>query len=133
MLPPPRSVSVLDGTARDRRADLHRGLDLDRAADCLDLLELVLVALVEQTIRKRPVLSSGSGISGRPRISSQPSRSISNGFMRTSEAGNGQLLLCWSIALEIASRFFASARHPWRKLAALHGPFHAPSPVRSRA
>ena len=46
---------------------------------------------------------------GRPRISSQPSRSISNGFIRTSAAGNGQLALCWSIAFEIASRFFASA------------------------
>ncbi len=39
---------------------------------------------------------------------SQPSRSISNGFIRTSAAGKGQLALCWSIALEIASRFFAS-------------------------
>ncbi len=60
-------------------------------------------------MRKRPVPSSGSPTSGRPRISSQPSRSISNGFIRTSEAGNGQLELCWSIAFEIASRFFASA------------------------
>ena len=41
----------------------------------------------EQTIRKRPVPSSGSPTIGRPRISSQPRRSISNGFMRTSEAG----------------------------------------------
>src|SRR5436190_5083784 len=28
--------------------------------------------------------------------------------MRTSAAGQGQVALCWSIALEIASRFFAS-------------------------
>src|SRR6185312_8005283 len=35
-------------------------------------------------------------------------RSTSNGFIRTSAAGKGQLELCWSIALEIASRFFAS-------------------------
>ena len=60
-------------------------------------------------MRKRPVPSSGSGSSGRPRIWSQPSRSISNGFIRTSAAGKGQLALCWSIAFEIASRFFASA------------------------
>ena len=40
---------------------------------------------------------------------SQPRRSTSNGFMRTSDAGNGQFALCWSIALEIASRFLASA------------------------
>ena len=39
---------------------------------------------------------------------SQPRRSTSNGFIRTSAAGNGQLALCWSIAWEIASRFFAS-------------------------
>ena len=52
---------------------------------------------------------SGSPTRGRPLISSQPSRSISNGFIRTSAAGKGQLALCWSIALEIASRFFASA------------------------
>ena len=62
----------------------------------------------EQTMRKRPVPISESGTTGRPRISSQPSRSTSNGFIRTSAAGNGQLRLCWSIALEIASRFFAS-------------------------
>ena len=49
---------------------------------------------------------------GRPRISSQPSRSTSNGFIRTSAAGKGQLALCWSIAFEIASRFFASAPRP---------------------
>ena len=48
------------------------------------------------------------GTTGRPRIVSQPSRSTSNGFIRTSAAGNGQFELCWSIALEIASRFFAS-------------------------
>ncbi len=59
-------------------------------------------------MRKRPVPISASGTTGRPRISSQPSRSTSNGFIRTSAAGNGQLRLCWSIALEIASRFFAS-------------------------
>ena len=34
----------------------------------------------EQMIRKRPVPSSGSPTIGRPRISSQPSRSISNGI-----------------------------------------------------
>ena len=62
----------------------------------------------EQTMRKRPVPISPSGTTGRPRIVSQPSRSTSNGFIRTSAAGNGQLALCWSIALEIASRFFAS-------------------------
>ena len=62
----------------------------------------------EQTIRKRPVPRDGSGTMGRPRISSQPRRSTSNGFIRTSEAGNGQLALCWSIAREIASRFLAS-------------------------
>ncbi len=41
---------------------------------------------------------------------SPPSRGARprNGFIRTSEAGNGQLELCWSIACEIASRFFAS-------------------------
>ena len=45
----------------------------------------------EQTMRKRPVPSSASGSSGRPRMWSQPRRSISNGFIRTSAAGNGQL------------------------------------------
>src|SRR5665811_1794903 len=59
-------------------------------------------------MRKRPVPISESGTTGRPRISSQPSLSTSNGFIRTSAAGNGQLRLCWSIAFEIASRFFAS-------------------------
>ena len=59
-------------------------------------------------MRKRPVPIAESGTTGRPRISSQPSRSTSNGFIRTSAAGKGQLRLCWSIALEIASRFFAS-------------------------
>src|SRR2546423_3981990 len=59
--------------------------------------------------RKRPVLIAGSGTTGSPRICSQPSRSSSNGFIRTSAAGNGQLALCWSIAFEIASRFLASA------------------------
>ena len=51
---------------------------------------------------------SGSPTIGSPRISSQPSRSISKGFIRTSDAGHGQVALCWSIAFEIASRFFAS-------------------------
>ena len=59
-------------------------------------------------MRKRPVPISPSGTTGRPRIVSQPSRSTSNGFIRTSAAGKGQFALCWSIALEIASRFFAS-------------------------
>ena len=59
-------------------------------------------------MRKRPVPISPSGTTGRPRMCSQPSRSTSNGFIRTSAAGNGQFELCWSIALEIASRFFAS-------------------------
>ena len=63
----------------------------------------------EQTILKRPVPTSGSGTTGSPRISSHPRRSASNGFMRTSAAGKGQFVLCWSIALEIASRFFGSA------------------------
>lgn len=62
----------------------------------------------EQTIRNRPVPISPSGTTGNPRIDSHPSRSTSNGFIRTSAAGNGQFMLCWSIALEIASRFFAS-------------------------
>jgi hypothetical protein len=62
----------------------------------------------EQTIRKEPVPWFSSGTIGRPRISSQPSRSTSKGFMRTSLAGNGQFWLCWSIAFEIASRFLAS-------------------------
>ena len=62
----------------------------------------------EQMMRKAPVPSSGSATIGRPRISSQPRRSHSKGFMRTSLAGNGQFELCWSIAREIASRFFAS-------------------------
>jgi DNA polymerase IV len=59
-------------------------------------------------MRNRPVPTAESGTTGRPRISSHPNRSTSNGFIRTSAAGNGQLRLCWSIALEIASRFFAS-------------------------
>jgi len=62
----------------------------------------------EQTIRKRPVPIAASGTIGKPRISSHPSRSASNGFSRTSAAGNGQPELCWSIAREIASRFLAS-------------------------
>ena len=62
----------------------------------------------EQTIRNRPVPISPSGTTGSPRIVSQPNRSTSKGFIRTSAAGNGQLRLCWSIACEIASRFFAS-------------------------
>ena len=70
----------------------------------------------EQTMRKRPVPISPSGTTGRPRIVSQPSRSTSNGFIRTSAAGNGQFELCWSIALEIASRFFASGEATPRSL-----------------
>ena len=58
---------------------------------------------------QRPVPISASGTIGSPRISSQPRRSTSKGFMRTSAAGKGQLELCWSIALLIASRFLASA------------------------
>ena len=60
-------------------------------------------------MRKRPVPIAASGTIGKPRISSQPRRSASNGFIRTSDAGNGQFALCWSIAREIASRFFDSA------------------------
>ena len=45
---------------------------------------------------------------GAARVTATPSRSTSKGFIRTSAAGNGQFMLCWSIALEIASRFFAS-------------------------
>ncbi len=60
-------------------------------------------------MRKRPVPIAGSGMTGMPRISSQPRRAASKGLIRTSAAGKGQLALCWSIALEIASRFFASA------------------------
>jgi len=57
-----------------------------------------------------------AGTTGRPRIVSHPSRSTSNGFIRTSAAGNGQLALCWSIALEIASRFFASGEAILRRV-----------------
>ena len=70
----------------------------------------------EQTIRNRPVPISASGTTGRPRIWSQPSRSTSNGLIRTSAAGNEQFELCWSIAFEIASRFFASGEVTSRSL-----------------
>src|SRR3954464_5098089 len=59
-------------------------------------------------MRKLPVPSGGSGRIGRPRIDSQPSRSTSNGFIATATAGYSHVLLCWSIAREIASRFLAS-------------------------
>ena len=59
-------------------------------------------------MRKRPVPISRVGHHRQAADVSQPSRSTSNGFIRTSAAGNGQFELCWSIALEIASRFFAS-------------------------
>src|SRR4051812_29955662 len=41
--------------------------------------------------------------------------------MRTSAAGQGQVELCWSIALEIASRFFASEPKPPLVLLVLAG------------
>src|SRR3954452_9470776 len=59
-------------------------------------------------MRKLPVPSAGSGRIGRPRIESQPRRSTSNGFIATATAGYSHVLLCWSIAREIASRFLAS-------------------------
>src|SRR5205085_9731247 len=40
-----------------------------------------------QTTRKRPVPSEGLGRTGRPRIVSQPRRSISNGAISTATAG----------------------------------------------
>ena len=65
---------------------------LDLLADRLDLLE----ALAVEVARADDPEAAGAELgvarrSGRPRISSQPSRSISNGFIRTSAAGNGQL------------------------------------------
>src|SRR3954454_22166318 len=59
-------------------------------------------------MRKLPVPSAGSGRIGRPRMDSQPSRSTSNGFIATATAGYSHVLLCWSIAREIASWFLAS-------------------------
>src|SRR3954463_260722 len=61
-----------------------------------------------QTMRKLPVPSAGSGRTGTPRSEPQPSRSTSNGFKATATAGYSHVLLCWSIAREIASRFLAS-------------------------
>jgi hypothetical protein len=63
----------------------------------------------EQTTRNLPVPISESPTIGRPLIESHPSRSTSNGFIRTSEAGKGQDALCWSIASEIAWRFRGTA------------------------
>ena len=53
-----------------------------------------------------PIFSSAR--TGTPRISSQPSRSTSNGFISTASVGYSQARSCWSIAFEIASRFLAS-------------------------
>ncbi len=77
-------------------------------ADRLDDLQAVVLEVAGADDAEAAGADLPVGTTGRPRIVSQPSRSTSNGFIRTSAAGNGQFELCWSIALEIASRFFAS-------------------------
>jgi uncharacterized protein len=69
-------------------------------------------SIPSHTSRKAPVPMRGSASSTRPAIvspSSQPIRSISNGFIRTVWGGNGQWRLWSALALVIASKLRASA------------------------
>ena len=75
----------LDG--RCERRVVAADADLDRLADRLGLLDALAVALARADDPEAPGAELGSPTIGRPRISSQPSRSSSNGFIRTSDAG----------------------------------------------
>ena len=114
----PRSCFAIR-TLRRTRAQFLTGATVSSSLPTAStLLEAVASRSREQTMRKRPVPISPSGRPAGRGSCSQPSRSTSNGFIRTSAAGNGQFALCWSIALEIASRFFASGEATGRSLGA---------------
>ena len=76
--------------ARSRRAGAWGSgvADLERLADRLELLELgARRSRASRRCGSGRCRSPGSPMIGSPRISSQPRRSTSNGFIRTSDAG----------------------------------------------
>ena len=90
-----------------RRRQLRWNRLVRDGLDRLLLAGQTLLAGADHAERPRPE-RSGFGRIGRPRIESQPRRSTSKGFISTATAGHSQEPLCWSIAFEMASRFFAS-------------------------
>ena len=95
--------------AGDRSVERSDGGDrLELFADRLGDLEAVVLEVARADDAEAAGADLAVGNDRQAADVSQPRRSTSNGFIRTSAAGKGQLELCWSIALEIASRFFAS-------------------------